>query len=218
MKIKHLIKKLSEKDISSSFTHCTWLATLENGGYGVWRPLPRGNLTQAKNEVGVYEVSKIVDFDGIPETEFSSHAGMGGSLRRYIDGFRWQDSRFGGTVPDQDTMQTLAIFDFLILHEDRSLGNLIVTKENKWIGIDNEATLRFANGISFSITYCMGAVLCSRAKHLIERAFEKKNLIASCLLDLGIESGPVGMVERRAVALGAIVGFGDPLTGMFGIK
>lgn len=217
MKIKHLIKKLSEKHISPDFLYCTWLATLEEGGHGVWRPLPKGNLGQAVNEVSTYEVSKIVDFDGIPETEFSSNAGMSGSLRRYVEGSTWE-SRFGGVMPDADAMQTLALFDFLILHEDRGLRNLIVTKEGKWVGIDNEATFRFANGVSFNVTYSMGTPLCPEAKRLAEQAYGKRESIASCLSNIGVGQKSIDMVVRRAVALGAIVGLGKTLTGRFGVE
>lgn len=218
MKIKRLVRKLSEKDVSSSFAYCTWLAELEGGGYGVWRPLPKGDLTQAVNEVGVYEISKIVGFGGIPETELGSHDGEDGSLRSYVDGLTWEKARYGGATPDPDAMQTLALFDFLILHEDRSLANLVVTEEGKWMGIDNEAALRYANGISFNITYCMGRALCAEAGGLAKAAFERRKLIASRLSGLGIKEESVGMVERRAVALGAVVGLGDLLTGKFGVK
>jgi len=137
----------------------TYIATLENGEKGVWKPkdeeakeFPKVAGTMYLREALGYDVAKAVGYtDLVPETVVREIDGKVGSIMKFVEGAslgRTRGQSRHWEKGDRDQIERAAAFDYLIGNSDRHGGNYMFTRENgkyKYHLIDNGFSMYPAN-------------------------------------------------------------------------
>lgn len=214
MRIIKIIKRLSQKKISSEFDFSTYLVRLEDEVRGVWKPYPTVHVYSA---IIAYEIAKILQFDLMPKTIYCFYGGHGGTLHEWVTGETWVQNYWRNIKINFESMQRLAIFDFLTLNSDRAIKNIVIRANGDCVGIDNETSFCVKDGVSFNISYCMGVTLSGHSIRLIQNISEKKDEILKKLGNFLRDGDIIRVVSMRIRALEAIIGINDSVSGRFGI-
>jgi hypothetical protein len=145
-----------------------WKLRLEKDGvtrFALWKNpsgTQRGFLEGWKFEIAAYELDKLLRIGMVPPTVEKRFRGQPGSCQLWIDDtMLLRDKLTGGEAdeayrtPAWKRMGYIAqVFDNLIGNEDRHMGNVLVTADDRCILIDHSRTFRttkaFTEGIPFT--------------------------------------------------------------------
>lgn len=217
MKIVKKIEILSRKNINKQFDFVVWLVELDDGKKGIWRPLPNLNGDYGRG-VLFYEICKIIKFDFVPKTIYYEYNGQSGILREYIKGTSTKDfDNFYKIKINFESMQKLAIVDFITLNVDRGVNNIILNEKGECFAIDNDVTFIRDDGISFNISYCMNTILCEGTIKLINIILDNKQNILDKLTEYKVNSKIIEIIRRRIICLKSVINLEDTLLKRFGI-
>ncbi len=117
----------------------TFICKFKDGSSAIHKVMMAGDIA---GEVGTYEISKIVDFDVVPETIQSDYGKGKGSSQKWIkDGDEPTGGFYDGVKLEEKHLNDLSkifILDMINGNFDRHAGNLIIDPQDHVWAIDNE--------------------------------------------------------------------------------
>jgi hypothetical protein len=145
-----------------------WRLRLEKDGvtrHALWKcPLGElhGFLESWKYEIAAYELDKLLALGMVPPTVERRFRGTAGSCQLWIDDTvllrkkltSGEDASAYSTPAWIRTGYIAQVFDNLIGNEDRHVGNVLVTADNRCILIDHSRTFRTTKAFTEGIPFC----------------------------------------------------------------
>lgn len=117
----------------------TYICKFKDGSSAIHKVMMAGDIA---GEVGTYEISKIADWDVVPETIQRNYGRGEGSTQKWIkDGEEPIGDFYGGVTLGEKHLNDLSkifILDMINGNFDRHEGNLIIDKQDHVWAIDNE--------------------------------------------------------------------------------
>jgi hypothetical protein len=123
---------VAEKEIEplGGGAHRSYLAKLQDGTLGVWKPEEVGEIgANYRAEILAYQVDSDLGFNIVPPTVERTINSETGSFQLYMKSVEKD--------PKPSEKQKMQLFDFIIDNRDRHQGNYLVSRDRKIIAIDN---------------------------------------------------------------------------------
>lgn len=125
----------------ATFTSKVWHVTLNDESQWVLKTLSQKpdikQITELIAEAAAYKISKETGIDLVPKTKLITYEGQIGSLQQFIGNTIDKESYHALLSTNNQEIECLKLFCFILGQWDTSIDNVLFTPEKKPIAIDN---------------------------------------------------------------------------------